>query len=174
MDYREVLARFDGKTFTGASDYYPIESKVSFLKVILEPRKLTIENQSPTYNALFTHEIEYDEELNVVAFREKIDKKLHKEYSSEEIKEDRYSIISGRFLLRDPRYVLRHGHGLCQITENSFVITAFEEEIALLGKTSVKVEIIFEKSSIRMIRRKFIHGNKELNKQKEIISFREE
>lgn len=171
MDFYEVLARFDDKTFVGLSDYYPPESEAAFLKIRLELRKLIVENKNPTYHTLFVHEAEYDEEWNIVAFREKIDGKLHKEYSLEEIKEDRYNIISGHYLLRDPRYVLQHGKDLTQIAVNSFVITAFEEEIAVFGKTSVKMEIVFEENYIRVIRRKFVHGNKELKSQSEIINF---
>lgn len=171
MDIRELLAKFEDKTFVGLSDYYPPESEAAFLKIRLELRKLVIENQNPTYHTLFVHEAEYDEEWNAIAFREKIDGKLHKEYSSEEINEDRYKIISGHFLLRDPRYVLRHGKDLIQIAENSFVITAFEEDIVLLGKTSVKMEVFFDGGYIHVVRRKFVHGNKELKTQRETINF---
>lgn len=171
MDFRELLAKFDGKIFVGLSDYYPQESEVAFLKIRLEPRKLVIENKTPTHYALIVHEAEYDEEWNAVAFREKIDGKLHKEFSPEEINEDRYNIISGHFLLRDPRYVLRHGKDLIQITENSFVITAFEEDLVLFGKTSVKIEIVFDGDHVHVVRKKFVHGNKELKNQKETINF---
>lgn len=172
MDTYELLARFDGKIFIGLSDYYPPESEAAFLKIRLEPYKLVIENKNPIHRALFVHVAEYDEKWSVVAFREKIDGNLHKEYSSEEIKEDRYNIMSGHFLLRDPRYVLRHGKDLIQITENSFVITAFEEDIALFGKTSVKIEIVFDEDYVRVARRKFVRGNKELKSQRETINFK--
>ena len=173
MDFREPLARFEGKTFVGSSNYYPPESEAAFLKIRLESHKLVVENQSPVHHVLIVHEAEYNEGWGVVAFREKIDGRLHKEYSSEEIKEDRYNIISGRFLLRDPRYVLRHGRDLIQISENYFIITAFKENVALFGATSVKMEIFFDGRYVHVVCRKFVQGSKELDTQRETINFLE-
>jgi len=171
MDAHGVLATFKNKTLTGLSDYYPAESKAAFLIIRLEPRKLVIENKSPFQSALIVHEADYDDEFRLIAFREMVDGVLHKEYSRKEIEEDKYNIISGRFLLRDPRYVLQNGKDFTQIAENSFIVTAFEDEVAFFGNTSVKVEMIFEADSVRIIRRKFVRGNRELNNQREIINF---
>ncbi|MBI2446755.1 MAG: hypothetical protein HYV51_03005 [Parcubacteria group bacterium] len=171
MDARDVLAMFQNKTFVGLSDYYPPEIKTSFLRIRLEPQKLVVENKSLFQSALIVHEAEYDDEFRVVAFREKIDGALHKEYSRKEIEEDKYNIISGRFLLRDPRYILQNSKDFIQIAENSFIITVFEDEVALFGKTSIKIEIIFEAGGVRVIRKKFVREDKELNNQREIIHF---
>lgn len=140
----------------------------------MEPAKLVIEHKGPMTDAVITHEAEYDDKFNVVAFREKVNGGIHKEYSREEIEKDKYNIIKGHFLFKDPRYVLRHGIKSDISSENSLTITVFKDKAPLFGKVSVKVELLFQDDGILMTSRKYIKGNKELEDQRWIIKFRPE
>ncbi|HLC59084.1 MAG TPA: hypothetical protein VJH34_01000 [archaeon] len=123
----ELLKKLESITFSGRSNYYPLDAKDGYLKMEYGQKKLIVRNKSPLYDNESVIEIGYNENYDVIFYKESIGD-VQKDLTNQIKKHEEYGILN-LYLEKDPRWSIKKGKSIEKVDDKSYRIKVLEGKI---------------------------------------------